>query len=181
MERFQSNDPVERNDGHEVKTLMNEIIRLIVQLQQRIEFDEEKQWLRAHCENPVLQQMVDNMTTMTLHVLDTIGRCQPVNGITISKEMQVPKGTVSKITRRLMKSELIIAGSIPENRKEIYFRLTPLGHELFGLHRMLHERIDEGVQRFFQKYDVNELRFIVSFLRDGLASPWIAPEPDEVD
>ncbi|GMA51042.1 hypothetical protein GCM10025857_23990 [Alicyclobacillus contaminans] len=140
-----------------------------------MESDEEKQWLREHCQNAVLLEAMENMTTMMIHVLDTIGRFQPVNGITISKHMDVPKGTVSKITRGLMKSGLIVTGSLPENKKEILFRLTPLGQELFELHDTLHQRIEVGVDKIFQKYDVNELRFIIKFLRDGLESPWIDP------
>lgn len=163
----------------EVKALTKEIINLFLQLQKRTEFDEEKQWLRAHCQNPVLLMLLGSMTTLKIHVLDTIGLFQPVNGSTISKHMDVPKGTVSKITRRLVTNELILTEFLPDNKKEILFRLTPSGQELFELHQTLHQKIEAGVEKLYQKYDVGELRLIVKFLKDGLKSPWIDPDSNE--
>jgi len=61
-----------------------------------------------------------------LHVLDAIGRLEPVNGIIISKQFGIPKGSVSKVTRKLAAKNLIITESIPNNKKEILFRMTAL-------------------------------------------------------
>src|SRR5215469_10751602 len=43
-----------------------------------------------------------------------------------------PRGTVSKITRSLVTSNLITQEALPKNKKEKVFRLTPLGKELFS-------------------------------------------------
>lgn len=163
----------------EAKAVMEELMGLLVQLHKRMESDEEKPWLKAHCQNARLLSILEDMTPTMIHVLDTIGQFQPVNGSAISKHMEMPKGTVSKITRKLVHSALVVTEFLPDNRKEILFRLTPLGHELFEIHQILHQRIEAAIENLYRKYDVDELRFIVAFLKDGLESPWIEPDPNE--
>ncbi len=46
-----------------------------------------------------------------------------------ASQHHIPKGTVSKVTHRLMTKKLISSETLPNNRKEVYFRLTPLGRE----------------------------------------------------
>ncbi|MCY0869868.1 MAG: MarR family transcriptional regulator, partial [Firmicutes bacterium] len=147
---------------------------LVQALGRRIAADEEGAWLRAHCTNPLLEEKLIGLTVLTMHVLDAIGRRQSANGAMISKEMGIPKGTVSKITRRLLEHGLIETHMPADNRKEIHFNLTALGGELYHLHQRLHRRIDEGMERIFGKYDEEELRFIATFLEDLVTSPWIA-------
>jgi DNA-binding MarR family transcriptional regulator len=165
------------NDNAEIRVLTQEIMRLFSELEKRIRADEEKQWLKEHCHNPLLLKILDDVTVMMLHVTDAVGELQPVNGITVSKHMEVPKGTVSKIARKLTKMNLTTTETLPNNRKEVLFRLTPLGDELFHLHRSLHQQIDLAVFNFFAKYDSNELHFIIRFLEDALESPWIEQTP----
>ncbi|YAR63546.1 MarR family transcriptional regulator [Bacillus cytotoxicus] len=56
-----------------------------------------------------------------LHVLDAIGKHEPVNGITIASETGIPKGSVSKMTRRLMNKNLIVTETIPNNKKRKFY------------------------------------------------------------
>ena len=71
--------------------------------------------------NPLVVELLQDLTITTLRVLDAIGRLEPVNGITISEQFQNPKGTVYKITRRLLAKHLISTESLPQNKKEILF------------------------------------------------------------
>lgn len=155
--------------------LAAEIISLFTEIGQRYqqEDDDEKAWLIKHCANPVLAQILEDTTVLMLHVLDAIGRLEPVNGITISKQFGFPKGSVSKVTRRLVAQKLIRTETLPNNKKEILFRMTPLGEELFQLHQALHEEIEKGVFGFLQRYSSDELRFLIRVLKDGLSTSWV--------
>ncbi len=82
------------------------------------------------------------MTLVMLHVLDAIGRLEPVNSITISKDTNIPKGTVTKIIPKLISKKFITKESLPNNKKEYLFRITPLGKELFNLHEVMHKEND---------------------------------------
>ncbi|CAH0119947.1 hypothetical protein PAE9249_02456 [Paenibacillus sp. CECT 9249] len=52
-----------------------------------------------------LEPLLKDITVTELHIADAIGRLEPVNGITVSKQSGIPKGTV--ITRRLVFCQLL--------------------------------------------------------------------------
>ena len=106
-----------------------------------------------------------------------------MNGATISTQFRIPKGTVSKVTRRLVASKLVRVESLPNNRKEILFRLTPLGRELFEVHRAFDEQMERGFIQFLRRYDASELRLLVRVLRDATEASFLSlgsqPTPEE--
>lgn len=155
--------------------LIKEVMDLFGKIAERMqtEDDEEKQWLIKHASNPAARKVLQNMTVMMLHVIDAIGRLEPVNGITISKQLGIPKGSVSKITRKLAALDLLRTESLPNNKKEVLFCLTPLGQELFDLHIAMHQQIEKGVKRFLQRYEMNELQFFARVLQDSVETSWL--------
>ncbi|WP_442603147.1 winged helix DNA-binding protein [Paenibacillus sp. KN14-4R] len=163
--------------------LIKELMETTMKLQQRFqaEDDEEKRWLMENSSSPAVAQFLKESTVMMLHIIDAIGRLEPVNGITISKQFGIPKGSVSKITRKLIEQQIIRTENLPDNKKEILFCTTPLGKEIFHLHQALHRKIDIGVNQFLQRYDENELRFIIRCLKDTLEASWIHTEEPELE
>ena len=126
--------------------LIQEVLEAVkdIQIRFQTEEDEEKQWLIQNSPNPAVEELIKEMTVTMLHVLDAIGTLEPVNGITISKQFGFSKGTVSKITRRLVSQNIIVTESLPYNKKEVLFRTTTLGKEIYRLHQGLHHQIDLG-------------------------------------
>lgn len=158
--------------------LVREIIASFTKLAQRIQEndDEEHQWLIQHCDTPALIDIIKEMSVTMLHVLDAVGKLEPVNGITISKRFGIPKGSVSKITKKLATLGLIQTESLPGNKKEIIYRTTSLGLELYHLHAQLDGIMEERTFRVMDKYDADQLRFITTFLQDLMQSSWIEQE-----
>ncbi|WMT38875.1 MarR family transcriptional regulator [Paenibacillus sp. D2_2] len=154
---------------------INRIMVLVEQIGQRIqqEDDEERKWLIQHCRDPLLCSLLPEMTVAELHVVDAIGKLEPVNGITISKHSGIPKGTVSKITRRLIHKKLLQSESLLNNKKEILFRMTPLGEKLFILHQQLHIEIEKGATAFLNRYSEEELSLLSRILQDTLTTSWV--------
>ncbi len=128
--------------------------------------DDERHWILSHCTNPVLLERISDMTIIMLHVLDAVGRLEPVNSITISKDTNIPKGTVSKIIPKLLSKEFIIKEALPDNKKESIFTITPLGKELFYLHQTMHEEANLMINAFLINYDSSELQFLIQLLKD---------------
>ena len=147
-----------------------EIMALLPQVTEQFEpeHSQTRQWMAQHCPNPVIVDLLQDSTLLMLQVLDAIGRMELVNGITISKQFRIPKGSVSKATRRLIAKKLIKQEYLPNNKKEVLFRLTPLGRELFDVHRAFDQQMERGFVQFLQKYDANDLRFLVRVLQDTL-------------
>ena len=141
--------------------------------------NEEWRWLIAHSPSPLIIDILQDATPMALRVIDATGRMEPVNGITISERYRIPKGTVSKITRRLIDQGLISHERLPNNRKELLFRLTPLGRQLFDLHRTFDERMERGFIQFLQRYDAATLRLLVGVLQDATEASFLQTEGRE--
>lgn len=169
----------------DTKSVSEEIMSLFSKIGARFEAedDDEKQWMIDHSSNPRIAEVLEDFTVMMLHVLDAIGQLEPVNGITISKHFDMQKGTISKSTRRLLAKKLIEKESLPNNKKEVLFRLTPLGRELFEVHRALHQQMGKGIIQFLQRYEPDKLEFLVGMLQDFLKTPRIDLEfrPDLLD
>ncbi|ALC82365.1 MULTISPECIES: helix-turn-helix domain-containing protein [Bacillus] len=164
MRRSISRNSLEENTLEQIKNEI-ETSLLAIMLRESKE-GEEKQWLIEHCTNEGLVKVIQQMTVLMLHILDVIGECEPINGISISKKFGTPKGTVSKITCKLVQLELIYANYLENNKKEILYCTTSLGKELFQLHRELHKQIDDNFKNFLKKYDKNELETVTNFLKN---------------
>ena len=89
---------------NQVEPMIAEILSLLGKATERLEPDNlgMKQWIVQNFNNPKIAELLQDSTFMMLRVLDAIGRLEPVNGITISKQFRIPKGSVSKATRRLI-------------------------------------------------------------------------------
>lgn|GEM_PF-2335209 len=156
--------------------LVQEIRTLLGRLQQRRHTDEELVWLQQNCSSARLAALLSDMTPLTLEFVDAVGCLQPVNGITAAHRLGVPKGSVSKISRKLLALKLLRLEFLPHNKKEVLFRLTLLGEELFALHQVMRRRTEAGVSRFFARYSDDELQVIARFLRDGATASWLEPD-----
>lgn len=104
---------------------------MVQRLQSESEEDEEKQWLIQHCRNPHIQEILKDTTVMMLHVLDTIGQFEPVNGVTISKKMGILKGLY------------------PKMQKNYHQKI-----------QAMHQLIEINFDQFLGKYDSTELQLI---------------------
>jgi DNA-binding MarR family transcriptional regulator len=152
----------------DIEPIISEIMVLLSKISQKFEPGESemKEWMIKNFNSAVIVETLQESTLMTLRVLDAIGRAEPVNGITVSKQARIPKGSVSKITRRLITKKLITKESLPNNRKEILFRTTPVGREIFLAHQAFDQKMEKGFIRFLKKYDPDELQFIVRVLQN---------------
>jgi len=148
--------------------LVQNILALLAEVSEKFEPQdrEMRAWMLRNFGNPQIVELLEDMTFMMFQVLTAIGQFEPVNGITISKQTRIPKGSVSKITRRLLGKKLIVSESLPNNNKEVLFRRTLLGRELDEAHRAFDEQMTKGFIRFLKKYDDEKLSFLIQLLHD---------------
>jgi DNA-binding MarR family transcriptional regulator len=148
--------------------MIAEIMSLLAKATEKLEPENlgMKEWMIRNFDNPKIATLLQDSTLMMLRVLDAIGRLEPVNGITISKEFRIPKGSVSKAARRLIAKKLVKAEPLSNNKKEILYRTTSLGKELFQAHQAFDAQMEKGFIQFLQKYNQDELRFLVRVLQE---------------
>lgn len=100
-----------------------------------------------------------------IHCVDAIGKIEDPNVTKISKYMSMTRGAISKIAKKLLENGIIKKYKKPENEKEIYFRLTKLGEEMYFFHEEKHRNWEERNNKFFQDISENEQKIIINFLQ----------------
>src|SRR5579871_1678362 len=168
-----SDDQASNRD--EIAPLVAQILALLGKATDQSDSEEHGswQWMAQHSQNPLTVDMIREVSVTAWRVIDAIGRLEPVNGITISTQFRIPKGTVSKVTRRLIAQNLVSTEFLPNNKKEILFRLTPLGREVFEVHRAFDAQMERGIVRFLQRYSADELRLLARILQDATEASFL--------
>jgi DNA-binding MarR family transcriptional regulator len=153
------------NQPHDER-LLQEVFEAFTQFAKKLqqEDDEERAWLLAQSSDRQVQAVLREMTPMMLHVLDAIGKLGRVNGSALSSRFGIPKGTISKLTKRLAAHGLIVFETIPGNKKELHFAITTQGEMIYKLHERLDERIQAGATRLMAEYSEEQLTFIRDFM-----------------
>lgn len=110
-----------------------------------------------------LTSIPNNMTSV--HVIDCIGNHEPINNTSIAEKMNLSKASITKISVKLLREGYIKRSQMNDNKKEVYFSLSPKGRELYEVHARMHEIIE---QRFIQEMDAfseSELQASLKFLQ----------------
>ncbi|AJD27733.1 winged helix DNA-binding domain protein [Clostridium botulinum] len=100
-----------------------------------------------------------------IHCIDFIGKIENPNVTKISENMNMTRGAISKICKKLLNSKLIDKYKKPDNDKEIYFKLTKSGEELYKRHEIKHKKWEERNNNFFKNVDREEQEIVASFLK----------------
>ena len=74
-------------------------------------------------------------------------------------------GATSKLTKKLLAKGLLQRYQRPDNRKEIYFRLTEAGNQLFATLSDLRQKIRERDAPVFERMTDEEYNAILGFIR----------------
>ncbi|MBP1990176.1 MarR family transcriptional regulator [Paenibacillus eucommiae] len=101
-----------------------------------------------------------------MHVIDCIGNHEPINSTAIAEKMELSKASITKIGSKLLEDGLVKRSQLKENKKEIYFRLTPKGKKIFDLHQKMHQIEADRFYRFLSKYAESDLVVVRNFLQD---------------
>ena len=96
-------------------------------------------------------------TSSEVHCIEFIGKNEEINVTKLAEAFYMTRGAISKMSKKLIKKGAIEFYKKPDNKKEIYFRLTDQGNEVYKLHEKLH---DEFLDRDKAVYDqVSEEQF----------------------
>lgn len=110
------------------------------------------------------EDLFASLTLTEIHALDTVGSMDHANVTRVADALSMTRGGASKAVRRLEKRGYVESYREPENRKEIYFRLTAKGRPLYDLHRQCHDRANREKARLLEAYSEEERQAILRFL-----------------
>ncbi|PRP53149.1 MarR family transcriptional regulator [Bacillus halotolerans] len=119
------------------------------------------------------------LTMTEIHVLSCVGEHEPINVTSIADKMNTTKATVSRISTKLLGAGFLHRTQLSDNKKEVYFRLTPAGKKLHSLHQYYHQKVEQRFLSFFDRYTEEEILFAERLFRD-LATKWY-PSSEEME
>jgi DNA-binding MarR family transcriptional regulator len=104
-----------------------------------------------------------------VHCIEYIGRNADSNVTKLAEAFYMTSGAISKLTKKLIKKGIIESYQRPDNKKEIYFRLTSQGQAIYRIHEELHKEFQERDSAVFEQiteeqFD-NMLRFVERYSR----------------
>jgi DNA-binding MarR family transcriptional regulator len=109
-----------------------------------------------------------NLNLSDLHMIACIGDHEPINVTTLSEKMNLTKGSITRISGKLLEQGLIRREQLNDNKKEVFFRLTPRGEQLHMIHDKLHKQVEQRFKQMLDKYTPEQLAFAKVLLQDLL-------------
>ena len=99
-----------------------------------------------------------------VHCIEYIGRNVDSNVTKLAESFYMTRGAMSKITKKLLKKGIIESYQKPDNKKEIYFRLTEQGKEVYKIHEKLHKEFQERDKVVFEQITEEQFDSMLSFI-----------------
>ena len=107
-----------------------------------------------------------SITINEVHLIDLIGRNQPVNLVKLSELLKVSRSAITQSVRRLIQKNLVVFDFAPNNGKNKYLRLSEKGIEVFKVHKEQQAYIEESVFSVLNNYSEEELQTVVKLMDD---------------
>ena len=98
-----------------------------------------------------------------VHCIEYIGKNVDSNVTKLAESFYVTRGAISKISKKLIKKGLIESYQKPDNRKEIYFRLTLKGKAINEVHEELHKEFQERDKAVFEQVTGEQFDIMLNF------------------
>ncbi|WP_086443746.1 MarR family winged helix-turn-helix transcriptional regulator [Candidatus Enterococcus lemimoniae] len=101
-----------------------------------------------------------------VHCIEYIGKNADPNVTKLAEAFYMTRGAISKITKKLIKKELIESYQKAENKKEIYFRLTRKGQSVFDIHEKVHNEFQKRDNTVFEQVTEEQYDNMLAFIEN---------------
>ncbi|KYG27779.1 MarR family transcriptional regulator [Priestia endophytica] len=99
-----------------------------------------------------------------VHCIESIGKNVDPNVTKLAESLYMTRGAISKLTKKLIKKGLIESYQKPDNKKEIYFKLTEKGKVIYKTHEELHKEFQERDKVVFEQVTEEQFDIMLSFV-----------------
>ena len=113
---------------------------------------------------PKMEDSLKGYKSSEVHCIEYIGRNVDSNVTKLAESFYMTRGAISKMTKKLIKKGVIESYQKPENKKEIYFRLTEQGLVIYKVHEKLHNEFEERDRAVFEQVTEAQFDSILSFM-----------------
>ncbi|MDP7989439.1 MarR family transcriptional regulator [Bacillus sp. MHSD_36] len=111
-----------------------------------------------------MEEGLKGFKSSEVHCIEYIENNADSNVTQLAEAFYVTRGAISRMTKKLIQKGLIESYQKSENKKEIYFRLTEQGKEIYKIHEDLHKEFQERDKAVFEQVTEEEFDSIISFV-----------------
>ncbi|MBU3129964.1 MarR family transcriptional regulator [Clostridium tagluense] len=113
---------------------------------------------------PKMKDSFKGYNSFEVHCIESIERNVDSNVTKLAESFYVTRGAISKLTKKLIKKGIIESYQKPNNKKEIYFRLTEQGKVINKVHEELHKEFQERDKAVFEQVTEKQFDIMLSFV-----------------
>jgi DNA-binding MarR family transcriptional regulator len=165
-------EAISDNSAHPRKTrksdaLKSEVIKRFGELAHHIENNHHpEEYLLAKAMQRVEKLKELRLSLTEFHIISCIGDNGQANQTLVSKSVNLSNAGVYKNTLKLSDKKVIKLEKLPNNKKEVHYRLTPLGEELYRIHSEMHRITEQNFMERLSGFTIRELASINRFLSE---------------
>ncbi|PEA76532.1 MarR family transcriptional regulator [Bacillus wiedmannii] len=111
-----------------------------------------------------MEEGLKGFKSSEVHCIEYIENNVDSNVTQLAEAFYVTRGAISRMTKKLIKKGLIESYQKSENKKEIYFRLTEQGKEIYKIHEELHKEFQDRDKAVFEQVTDAEFDIIINFV-----------------
>lgn len=101
-----------------------------------------------------------------VHCIEYIGKNVDPNVTKLADSFYMTRSAISKLTKKLIEKGLIESYQKPDNKKEVYFKLTEQGKAINKIHDELHKEFQERDKSVFDKVTPEQFDSMISFVEN---------------
>ncbi|WP_251861368.1 MarR family transcriptional regulator [Clostridium sp. Marseille-Q2269] len=103
-------------------------------------------------------------TPSEIHCMEYIEKNVDPNVTKLAESFYMTRGAISKLTKKLIKKGLIESYQKPDNKKELYFRLTNEGKAINKIHDELHQEFQQRDKVVFDQVTEEQFDKMLAFV-----------------
>lgn len=112
-----------------------------------------------------MEESLKGYKSAEVHYIECIGKYLEPNVTKIAEVLYMTRGAISKMTKKLEQKGLIESYQKPENKKEIYFRLTKEGQDIYEIHEKLHKEFRDRDKVVFKGITDEQYDSMLAFIQ----------------
>jgi len=111
-----------------------------------------------------MEEGLKGFKSSEVHCIEYIENNSDSNVTQLAEAFYVTRGAISRMTKKLINKGLIESYQKSENKKEIYFKLTEQGKEIYKIHEELHNEFQQRDKAVFEQVTEAEFDSIINFV-----------------
>ena len=102
---------------------------------------------------------------LEIHVIDTIGKNDELKMFELVKKLEITKGAVSQVVKKLVTNGYVIKFHEEGNSRDIYLKLRSKGSVVFNEHSKLEKQIIERTRGIITQIPAREINLLIEGFR----------------